>query len=312
MITFTYKVIDFYFSDTKFPFVLFNCKVLDDDLLMICSLGIIVWTYDSIDGIKMKSYWNVNDQDELWVHYNSKKPINKNLYVSKRSDILKTPNISLMIKLNDRYSIKTNNGIIWPFKELIKSYLKDENLFKLYAKEFLNGLEYYDDEIRMRILDKCLENFNHNPLLNVGFLYLIFGNMENIPRTNNKLSYLEKVLSTMPIFLDPSSTQYTQLTKSQNIDLSMSFYSRLESSFANERKIEHLHYFLVRRQYSSQVNLMSPMGKLWKYPKSNNLRPSSNHFIDDVLKKEFVDFFKRIVIQALINFKWHIFGKYYY
>ncbi len=53
---------------------------------------------------------------------------------------LKPPNFEGIFGSKSIFSLQTNNGIIWPFKELYESYLNDSHFLKIYAKEILDAL----------------------------------------------------------------------------------------------------------------------------------------------------------------------------
>ncbi|CAG8627750.1 3349_t:CDS:2 [Funneliformis mosseae] len=250
----------------NFPYVVFICEILDDDLVMVCNRGIIIWTYESADnGIKMKYY----SENPLWLRNNL---FNYESMISCNDSyelFLKPPNFKHIFKSKE--SIQTTNGKYFPFVDLYKSYINDKKILRIYSKEILESFDVEANEIdekykAVSVLDKYLETYNESPFINVGFLYLLIKKLQD-PKTNKSFLslYLKKIISTVPIFLD------------QRQDPSIPIYSDL-------------------LPYWSELLI----------------RPPSTLFIDEIIKRKSFDFYKRIDIQALIDYKWYVFGIHYY
>jgi len=110
---------------------------------------------------------------------------------------LKPPNFEGIFGSKSIFSLQTNNGIIWPFKELYESYLNDSHFLKIYAKEILDALpdvfradEIDEKEEKAYVLDKYLKTYNENLFSNVGFLHLLFEKIHNPIQINHLCHYI--------------------------------------------------------------------------------------------------------------------------
>src|SRR6266498_3797496 len=113
---------------------------------------------------------------------------------------LKPPNFEGIFGSKSIFSLQTNNGIIWPFKELYESYLNDLYILKIYAKEILDAqpdisrTDNADEkEEKVLVLNIYLKTYNKDPFSNIGFLYLLFEKIQN-PHSNQSfmILYLKK------------------------------------------------------------------------------------------------------------------------
>ncbi|RIB19685.1 hypothetical protein C2G38_1247400 [Gigaspora rosea] len=148
----------FYLEGEKF---ILHCEILEnDDFITITHIGVIIWTYNKISGIKICYYWNDwNDRLENFVSERK-----------KFEDYLKDLTPGRILPVSSYETIYNNLDVKFGEKELFEEFLKnsveEEFYLTCYGKDLMKTLIKQKDDkwiefLGQRCIDKFIQDNNH-------------------------------------------------------------------------------------------------------------------------------------------------------
>ncbi|KAF0524645.1 hypothetical protein F8M41_015097 [Gigaspora margarita] len=301
-----------------------HCEVLEnDDLVTITRIGIFIWTYNKLSGIKMHYYWN--DWNDRLVDFDFEKTRFKNLFKDWKS--------GRILPASSYETILKNLDVQFGEKELFKAFLQSnidyEFYLTCYGKDLMKAfIDQKDDKWILNLVYGCIMMCvqNKNYLISkISLLSIIFENFYEL--LENHSAFILTVLS-LTTFIAPSTIVNTKSTSphlsshGKYCHLSkMSYFDVLTSNLW----IHYIGFFQKYKKYFHQssfhnsIILAIPLPNFISYPKEYNfwkdlLLPSLCPF-SATKKFEMVDeeLYKSLNGEALLEFKWNTYGwKYYF
>ncbi|GBB98776.1 hypothetical protein RclHR1_03320002 [Rhizophagus clarus] len=211
-------------------------------------------------------------------------------------------------------------------KQWVSYLLNQRDFLVRYGSKLLkSAIEKNNEDLIREIIDKTLEYYKRNQNLNIYLLSIICENMNHLSRKYSDflLDYYNKIENIENIEKKISTTEYIY----NNFDHIYSFYIELKShnsifnfisrTFSENRK-DHCegHYKEHYKDYyrKPKIKLIVPFPNYLTYPKEYNsfeefLNPKPSPFSNTRNNNEF---YKTWNGEAIINFKWSLFGKHYY
>ncbi|KAF0562004.1 transient receptor potential cation channel subfamily a member 1-like [Gigaspora margarita] len=277
-----YDNVEFYGTAKKLE--IYGYELLyNDDLAMITSSGLFIW-----------SIWNKFKKIRLryFIHLGYLKILQKN-----RNNLLPAPDFYFITKHCEKFQLRTKERCFFKeifkeryyFKELLEDYIEnDDILTKLYGQELLKFyLEGKDYEMVEKLYNKIFYKIENNNFLDWIRLLEIF--TFSFTELTQYPQFLKEFLS-YTLFIHPTNNleEDTLLSK---------FFS--EQHLQNHMK--SLHPFFINNIF---INSYDSNYNSWK----ELIFPNPSIFS----KHEFPELYKYWHGEALINFKWNAYGKYYF
>ncbi|RIB30287.1 hypothetical protein C2G38_2136427 [Gigaspora rosea] len=315
-----------YYSTT-----IYSCKVLNnEDLIMITNVGIFIWSiWQNCEKkiIRLRYYITLN-YESMNLNKSDFEQLLNNIQEYKGKDSLPTPNFDFIIRNVESISTESDESDKrYLFKELLDDYIEDKILMKLYGQELLTcclKLKKYSMVGRLcSNIYKKMENDNF--LLKIQHLDIFTGSFVELTRFPQFLkefllhtSFIHSADSFEEIkfnkfFSDPhlqNHITYLQPYFKSNVRKNIKqFFTLLKQSlpFFNTIKEEKIY------KDSQVIVLIFPLPKFSSYNSTYNpwkelIFPEPSVFS----KHQFPELYKYWQGEALLNFKWNTYGKYYY
>ncbi|RIA98253.1 hypothetical protein C1645_731803 [Glomus cerebriforme] len=310
----------------------FACKCIENgDLIMITKQGIRIFTIiRPKKKIRMRYFWDNEYWREAWK--SSKKletPFNfddarRELY---RCEKLPPLDITRLIELYETFYIE-NNSRVWPFKDLLRNYLQDTSTLAGYGKKVLyKAIDAKKGNIVELICNMCTNFLEKDP----DNFYLLRIIVKCLPKLQqNYPEIVAEFMAKSSMILDHQC--FIATNSEQNL---VHGYSRDVMIYEKNTFWDHYHkiQFFYYKFYNIIKNVIEtisgdedeekfgipvvvfliPLYKFSSFSPKFNLyydvyNPKSNAFVD----LHYPAFYKEWNAEALLNFKWNTYGKYYY
>ncbi|CAG8529454.1 3434_t:CDS:2, partial [Dentiscutata heterogama] len=305
-----------YLSDSKQRFV-YRCKLLDNgDLAMITSIGLIILTIKPKDKIK--------DKIKLRYYRGSGFPFNQiyiNYIKKKRRDKLDNEDINkYKLFIVNRENIQQlfneikNRSLLWPDFKTITAYHEDKNL-RIIDRTNVNPFQelitdYINDKMTLslygqKLLNRFLKNNNYTMTERLMTqLYTICINKKAEEGKDINLLANIKLLDIVTFKINELSVKYPDLLKQ--------FLSNTS---------------LIPLSTNKDIAIENSSSKLHLQSHGNYSHPYNTSFINKIITRFQTNiqlFYDKMELekmpfvalwwsgQALINFKWNAYGKYYF
>ncbi|GBC03576.1 hypothetical protein RclHR1_00520028 [Rhizophagus clarus] len=309
------------------------CRCIENgDLIMITKQGIRIFTIiQPAKKIKMRYFWDNDHWREVWKSTRKfERPfdfeeVKKEL--SRKRNRLPSLDFNRLIELYETFYIE-NNSRIWPFKDLLRIYLHDAPTLAKYGKKILNrAIEAKKGNMVELICNMC-KNFLEKDSDNFYLLRIIVKCLPKLQQ--NYPDIVAEFMAKSSMILDH---QCFIVTNSEyNL---IHGYSRDVMIYEKNTFWDHYHQiqFFYYRFYNIIKNIIDkisggedeekfgipvvifliPLYKFSSFSTNFDLyydiyKPKSNAFVD----MDYPAFYKEWNAEALLNFKWHTYGKYYY
>ncbi|KAF0459332.1 transient receptor potential cation channel subfamily a member 1-like [Gigaspora margarita] len=330
----------------------YRCDLLNnEDLLVITSIGLLilsVWQKNEIrlryyKGFPFKSSF-LREKDikkRMISGYIEKETIYKrNQFFAKKSTIQKLLNELQNHEkctlpppdfdaITPYYEDLCMDGR-YPFKELLNDYIQNEITMALYGQELLKSfLKNKDHQMMEKLYAECIKinikSEKDNFIANLKLLEIISFSINDLSvkspdLLDQFLSHSSFTLSSMEkeLAVGRFSTKSHLQNHRKYLQLSNSYYTtKIVTLYENIKAI--IFTFLEEKNYRKRPEenpalvLIFPLPKFSSYTKNYNpwkelLFPNSSPFCD----YEYSELYKWWNGQALINFKWNTYGKYYF
>ncbi|CAB5365039.1 unnamed protein product [Rhizophagus irregularis] len=311
----------------------FACKCIENgDLIMITKQGIRIFTIiQPSKKIKMRYFWDNDRWREIW---KSSKKLEKpfdfdqvKVELSRRRNKLPPLDITRLIELYETFYVE-NNYRIWPFKDLLRNYLQDTTTLAKYGKKILyKAIDAKKGNIVELICNMCL-NFLEKDSDNFYLLRIIVKCLPKLQQ--NYPDIVAEFMAKSSMILDHqcfivANSEYTLIHG----------YSRDVMIYEKNTFWDHYHqiqffYYKIYNIIKNVIETISggeeeekfgipvvvfliPLYKFSSFSTNFDLyhdiyKPKSNAFVD----MHYPAFYKEWNAEALLNFKWHTYGKYYY
>lgn len=311
----------------------FACRCIENgDLIMITKQGIRIFTIiRPSKKIKMRYFWDNDRWREAW---KSSKKLERpfdfegvKVGLSRRRNKLPPLDINRLIELYETFYIE-NNYRIWPFKDLLRNYLQDTTTLAKYGKKVLyKAIDAKKGNIVELICNMCI-NFLEKDSDNFYLLRIIVKCLPKLQQ--NYPEIVAEFMAKSSMILDHqcfivTNSEYTLIHG----------YSRDVMIYEKNTFWDHYHQiqFFYYKVYNIIKNIIEtisggeeeekfgipvvvfliPLYKFSSFSTNFDLyydiyNPKSNGFVD----MHYPAFYKEWNAEALLNFKWHTYGKYYY
>ncbi|KAF0520693.1 transient receptor potential cation channel subfamily a member 1-like [Gigaspora margarita] len=311
---------------------IFSCKILNnEDLAMITNEGIFIWSiwqkYEK-KRIRLRYYITLNCKNMKKSDFEQ---LLNNMQAYKGKDSLPTPDFDFLMKNVERFSIQSDESDKrYLFKEFLDDYIEDKILMKLYGQELLKCClklkKYSMIGILFNNIYKKMENSDF--LLKIQYLDIFTSSF--IELTHFPQFLKEFLLHTLFIhsadsfeeikfnkFLSDPHLQnhitYTQPYFKNNIRQNIKkFFTILKKDIPFFNTIKNIKNEKIYKD-SQVIILIFPLPKFSSY--NNTYNPWKELIFPDLSvfsKHQFPELYKYWHGEALLNFKWNTYGKYYF
>ncbi|CAG8610546.1 16923_t:CDS:2 [Dentiscutata erythropus] len=325
-ITYYWEPIDtrrgFYFNriDDRLAGGIQDCRILsNEDFMVVNRSFILIFTLDCEHKIQISYWW---DRHSLTA---GEVKLDNLISVRYFEDILKYYEVEME-------NSKTNE-ISHPLHELIENNITDLLFFTLHAPKILKAaIKYHRGDVVELVCDQCMEFFQANQK-NLAILSIISSILFKLdkyyPGSASKfLAQTTLVMKPMDHVhihstFYPHLYTYTLEHHMFRLDRFSKFYLNLYRSSSkfmldlqnSDLWISSLEFLGYNRKFKRPaLDLFIPLSKFSSYPVEYNFwkellgRPQANGFV----KMQTAELYSDWNGEALLNFKWNTFGKYYY
>ncbi|PKC62500.1 hypothetical protein RhiirA1_443876 [Rhizophagus irregularis] len=206
--------------------------------------------------------------------------------------------------------------------EMIVNYLDDITKFTLYASHILQAaIKCRKSDIIDLIIEKCIDHYDKNPE-NIHLFKIITNSISEIQKYNNY--YVKKFFNYTTLIKAPQKIQCEEVTGQKNHlygfthDADADSYLLESTFFLNiiRDNLHTLYNYSLKPSYKkrSAIKLYIPLPQFASY--NTNYNPVKEFFLgpekNEFLKLKHSHFYSDWNGEALLNFKWEKFGRYYY
>ncbi|GET00344.1 hypothetical protein GLOIN_2v1874127 [Rhizophagus clarus] len=254
----------------------------DNDIILITTIGILIYHFNENEESISLNYWNY-----LELTYPSVSRFYERLDNFNDFKVLLRPYTSQNnLLLPSHESFKTSDDWI--------SYVNDnkENLLKYGNKLLSFAIKEHRLDLIEKIYKECMNRFEED--------------------LGNNCMFLSIITSTMPLL----NKHYPEYVLRYSLETTM-IIDRPMYSIEDQQNNLHLYSFqylqLVAKEKIPMITFMVPYIKFVNYPRCYNwffelFKPQPSPFVESVSR----DIYKTWNGEAIINFKWNTYGKYYY
>ncbi|KAF0524640.1 transient receptor potential cation channel subfamily a member 1-like [Gigaspora margarita] len=324
-----------FYADVKNYII--HCEVLEnDDLIAITRIGVFIWTYNKLCGVKMHYYWN--DWDNRLEEFIFDKSKFKSLLTDRTPGRILPFSSYETIRRNS--DIEFGEGKALLFKQFLENNINEVFYLTCYGKNLMRALIKLKDDKWIRLLgksciDKCVKD-NNFLISKISLLNIIFENFKVL--SENHPAFIASALSLLGFVIPfniviPNSTSshlskyggYYHLSKTSYFDILtsilwvhwISFQKRFQNKLQNFQNSHPFLNSIVKRVIDfynvghSTTVLAIPLPNFVSYPKDYNfweelLLPKPNPFVYlNNIEKINEEFYRYLNGEALLNFKWN-------
>ncbi|KAF0464571.1 transient receptor potential cation channel subfamily a member 1-like [Gigaspora margarita] len=325
----------------------YKCNLLDnEDLIMITAIGLLVWTIWGKKEIRLRYYKGFPftstylDEKDYENRYLTGDVVNKKSEYKKLEFLCKKPYIEKLLNeildCGENLLVPDFDALVpyynelcmnerYPFKELMDDYIENKITLILYGKQLLKSLLKNKNYLMAeKLYKKCmminLKEESDDFLTNIKLLEIISFSL--IDLSQNFPDFLKEFLS---------HTSFTIPSKNEDLVVGNFFSSHLQNHRTHSQPFEisfinNIFIFLqginlpslIRRSFkradeNQSIIMLFPLPKFNSYPSTYNfwkelISPSCSSFT----RYEASELYKWWNGEALLNFKWNSYGKYYY
>ncbi|CAG8437028.1 2952_t:CDS:2 [Diversispora eburnea] len=333
------------------PIFVVQCKLLNnEDLAIITPMGLFIWTVLPSKGIRLLYFWGDTEITYRKSYLGVAIILNKiqNYKLVFTGHTLPPPDFDHILNSYERFEIGRDAGKTYPFRELLLDYIEVHALLAYHGELLLKRMifNHKDNWIEM-LCDECVKKYLDD-FIQLGFLSIIIASFPPLcqrhPSFVNK--FMAKTALEIPLFTrdevinNLSTASHLQACKSEiqiyeasHISRVLKYIQSASSNFAKNHPYYHVFFtalfipywpFLIYQFYQKAYNpdlyfqptitLAIPMPKYATYPKNTRgcwdfIYPIKSPFNNLATANEVYKWWNG---EALLNFKWNTYGKYYY
>ncbi|UZO16192.1 uncharacterized protein OCT59_007581 [Rhizophagus irregularis] len=316
-----YGETEFHILDTR-KIKLLEIELLnDDDIIIITTIGVLIYHYYHHHKIKKSIsliYWNYMELTKPLI----------NLIPESRETFIDLKEFKELLKPyhdTSQHNLPLPNDYSFKKCEDWKSYIRDGNKesFLKYGAELLKyAIEEHDLELIENIYSRCINNFKKDLGNNRTFLSIITSNMSSL--NENYPGYVSRYTNETNMIIDKPSYKEGYQRKGDHlnpfqlevVDFSRSIPCNIIEKESISAEYFKFHEYLTAKntKKTPSIMFMVPYFKFINYQQRDNwflelFYPQTNPFVETTANKDIYDTWNG---EAIINFKWNTYGKYYY
>ncbi|KAF0527752.1 transient receptor potential cation channel subfamily a member 1-like [Gigaspora margarita] len=286
-----------------------RCKCLkNDDLLMLTTFGILIWTVYPPKGIRLHYYWGrarIRSGKRFNLYFGYDNPFNLPSDLKPYTNAFPDSKFQIIIKnKNLSFGDQTDQNQFF-FKELLEDYISDKFFIINYGSSLMKTFLFLKEDEWVEKFCKTCYNivFSSNGLKSTSDIQLLSIISEVFPQLLQRHSvYLARFLSQTSFVTPLADSELTPEKKPSLINVSI-------------LKITHYWNKLIYGSADAEdkIKLLIPLPNFVNYPKEystwNELR---NPYPSCFINFNDLSFYKTWNGEAIINFKWKTFGRKYY
>ncbi|CAG8439640.1 11897_t:CDS:2 [Acaulospora morrowiae] len=335
--------------ESRINFVV-QCQLLyNDDFAILTPMGLFVWTVMP-SGIRLIYFWGDTESEYQKTHVGVAKILHKiqMLKLSFTGNTLPPPDFDHILLCYEKFSMGKDRDITEPFRELLSDYIKTHELLALHGEFLLKRMIYnHKDNWIELICDECTQKYIDDSM-QFGFLSIIVSSFPSLCQRHPSLvtKFMAKVALQIPHsekseIIDNLSTashlhhygRENQLYEASIVTRTFNNIKSASEKFSKKHPYFHtfftflfvpmwpiLIYQFYQKAYNPDlyyqptIKLLIPLPQYATYPKNTRgaldfFYPIKNPFVNQSTSNEVYHWWNG---EALLNYKWNTFGKYYY